>query len=72
MVVVRVTSASVLRVVVPAIEVSSNAVICVLTALPHVPDNSPCTGRANPSSDVNAVAICYLKLLYLPSSGFLR
>jgi hypothetical protein len=55
-VVVRVTSASELIVVVPAIAESSNAVISVLTVSPHVPDSSPVTGRAKPKRDVYAVA----------------
>ena len=63
-VVVRVTSASVLKVVVPATAESSNEVISVLTVVPHVPDSSPVTGRARPSKDVYAVAMCYLKLLF--------
>jgi len=69
-VVVSVTSASVLRVVVPAMAESSNAVISVLTVLPHVPDSSPVTGKAKPKSDVYAVAIFYLKLQLLPNLGF--
>ena len=63
-VVVSVMSASALIVVVPAMAESSNEVISVLTVLPHVPDSSPVTGRARPSRDVYAVAMCYLKLLF--------
>jgi hypothetical protein len=54
-VVVRVTSASVLSVVVPATAVSSKEVSEVLTVSPHVPDSSPVTGRARPRRDVAAV-----------------
>jgi hypothetical protein len=63
-VVVRVTSASELSVVVPALAESSNEVISVLTVVPHVPDSSPVTGRARPIRDVYAVAMCYLNLLW--------
>ena len=64
MVVVRVTSASALIVVVPEMAESSNEVMESLTVSPHVPDSSPVTGRARPSRDVYAVAMCYLKLLF--------
>lgn len=56
-VLVSVASASVLRVVVPAIAVSTNDVNELLTVSPHVPDNSPDTGRAKPKSDVAAVVM---------------
>jgi hypothetical protein len=56
-VVVSVTSASEERVVVPAIAESSNEVMLLFTVSPHVPLNSPVTGRAKPKSDVYAVAI---------------
>ena len=56
-VVVSVTSASVLKVVVPAIAESTNEVMLLFTVSPQVPDNSPVTGRAKPKSDVYAVAI---------------
>ncbi len=56
-VVVSVTSASEEMVVVPAIDVSSNEVMLLLTVSPHVPLNSPVTGRAKPRSDVYAVAM---------------
>jgi hypothetical protein len=64
-VVVKVTSASELNVVVPAIDESSNEVMLLFTVSPHVPDNSPVTGRANPKSDVYAVVMVYLKLRFL-------
>jgi len=56
-VVVSVTSASEERVVVPAIAESSNEVMLLFTVSPHVPLNSPVTGRAKPKSDVYAVAM---------------
>ena len=56
-VVVRVMSASVLSVVVPATAESSNAVMLSLTVWPQVPLNSPVTGSARPSSEVDAVAM---------------
>ena len=56
-VVVSVTSASVERVVVPATAESSNEVMLLLTVSPHVPLNSPVTGRAKPKSDVYDVAM---------------
>ena len=59
-VVVSVTSASALSVVVPATAASSKLVMELLTVSPQVPESSPCTGRARPSSDVAAVAIIYL------------
>ena len=58
-VVVSVTSASVLKVVVPAMAESNNAVISVLTVLPHVPDSSPVTGKAKPKSDVYEVDMVF-------------
>ena len=56
-VVVSVTSASEERVVVPAIDESNNEVMLLLTVSPHVPLNSPVTGRAKPRSDVYDVAM---------------
>lgn len=56
-VVVSVTSASVLKVVVPAMAESSSEVILLFTVSPHVPDNSPVTGNAKPKRDVYAVVI---------------
>jgi hypothetical protein len=63
-VVVRVTSASELSVVVPAMAESSKEVMELLTVSPHVPDSSPVTGRARPKREVYAVVICYLNLLW--------
>ena len=60
--VVSVTSASVLKVVVPAMAESSSEVILLFTVSPHVPDNSPVTGSAKPKSDVYAVVM--IKLLF--------
>jgi len=54
-VVVRVTSASTLIVVVPAIAESKRFVMELLTTSPHVPDSSPVTGSASPSREVYAV-----------------
>jgi hypothetical protein len=51
-VVVSVTSASELRVVVPATAESTKEVMPLLTVSPHVPDNSPVTGSARPNRDV--------------------
>jgi hypothetical protein len=56
-VVVRVTSASVLTLVVPATEVSKREVMLVFTVSPQVPDSSPVTGKARPKSDVYDVAM---------------
>ena len=64
-----VTSASVLRVVVPATASSSRDVIELLTVSPHVPDSSPDTGRAKPRSDVAAVVI---GLPYVVGALYLR
>jgi hypothetical protein len=36
----------------PAIESSTNSVMLSFTTVPHVPDNSPVTGRANPKREV--------------------
>jgi hypothetical protein len=69
-VVVSVTSASELRVVVPATAESNRDVMALFTVSPQVPDNSPVTGRAKPSNDVYAVAMFYLKLQLLPTQGF--
>ena len=68
----KVMSASAVMLVVPATAESSNAVISSFTVAPHVPDNSPVTGRASPNNDVYAVAIFYLKLQLLPSQPFLH
>jgi hypothetical protein len=62
-VVVKVTSASELSVVVPATDESMREVMELLTTSPQVPDSSPVTGRANPSSDVYAV-VMYLTSRY--------
>ena len=51
-VVVRVTSASELIVVVPAMAESNSEVMELLTVSPHVPDSSPVTGRARPKREV--------------------
>jgi hypothetical protein len=56
-VVVSVTSASVLKVVVPAIAESSSEVILLFTVSPHVPLSSPVTGKAKPKSDVYDVVM---------------
>lgn len=64
-----VTSASVLRVVVPATASSSRDVMELLTVSPHVPDSSPDTGRAKPKSDVAAVVI---GLPYVVGALYLR
>jgi hypothetical protein len=56
-VVVRVTSASEVIVVVPAIAESSSDVMLLFTTSPHVPDSSPVTGSARPNSDVYAVVM---------------
>ena len=69
-VVVSVTSASVLKVVVPAIAESSSDVMLLFTVSPHVPDNSPVTGKAKPKSDVYAVVM--LLPQFLPNSGFVH
>lgn len=67
-VVVKVTSASELIVVVPAIAESIKEVMLLFTVSPQVPESSPVTGRARPNSDVAAVAMFYLKLLLLPAA----
>ena len=41
----------------PAIASSTIEVTCSLTAVPHVPLNSPCVGRASFNMDVYCVAI---------------
>jgi hypothetical protein len=56
-VVVSVTSASVLRVVVPAMAESNSEVMELFTVSPHVPLSSPVTGSAKPKSDVYAVVM---------------
>ena len=54
-----------MSVCVPATAESSNEVMLLFTVSPHVPESSPVTGRAKPKSDVYAVAMIYLKLLFL-------
>jgi len=51
----KVTSASEVIVVVPAIAESKRFVMELLTTSPHVPDSSPVTGSASPNSEVYAV-----------------
>lgn len=63
MVVVNVVSA--VSVCVPATAESSKEVMLLFTVSPHVPESSPVTGSAKPKSDVYAVAMIYLKLLFL-------
>jgi hypothetical protein len=55
LVVVRVTSASVLSVVVPATAESTKDVILLFISSPHVPDREPVTGRERPRRGVNAI-----------------
>jgi hypothetical protein len=55
-----VTSASVLKVVVPATAESNKEVMEALTVSPQVPESSPVTGRARPRSEVYAVVMFFL------------
>lgn len=69
-VVVSVTSASEVMVVVPAIAESNSDVMLLFTVSPHVPDNSPVTGRAKPKSDVYAVVMFKPQVTTSSQAGF--